>query len=65
MVSQQDTLINQLQARITTIKGTIIDIYAFKKHTSKVNEKLQIVQQNLYESLDAIQKHYQVINNSL
>jgi len=28
-----------------------------------VNEKLQIFQQDMYESLDAIQRHYQVINN--
>jgi ABC-type dipeptide/oligopeptide/nickel transport system ATPase subunit len=54
-----------LQARITTIESTIIDISSFKKQASEVNEKLQIVQQDLYESLDAIQKHYQVINNSL
>jgi chromosome segregation ATPase len=65
MVSQRDTLINQLQVCITTIKSTIIDISAFKKQASEINERLQIVQQNLYESLDTIQKHYQVINNSL
>jgi hypothetical protein len=65
MLSQRDTLINQLQARITTIESTVIDISAFKKQASEVNEKLQIVQQDLYESLDSIQKHYQVINNSL
>ena len=65
MLSQRDTLINQLQAQITTIERTLIDISSFKKQALEVNEKLQIVQQNLYESLDAIQKNYQVINNYL
>jgi hypothetical protein len=40
MVSQQDTLINQLHARISTIEGTITDISSFKKKISEVNEKL-------------------------
>jgi hypothetical protein len=65
MISQRDTFINQLQARIATIESTIIDISTFKKQASEINEGLQIVQQNFYESLDIIQKHYHVINNSL
>jgi hypothetical protein len=44
MVSWRDTLINQLQARITTMENTIIDISAFKKQASEINERLQIVQ---------------------
>jgi hypothetical protein len=44
MVSWRDTLINQLQARITTIESTIVDIFAFKKQASEINERLQIVQ---------------------
>jgi hypothetical protein len=43
MLSQWDTLINQLQAQITTIEGTLIDISSFKKQALEVNEKLQIV----------------------
>jgi hypothetical protein len=46
-------------------KGTIIDIYAFKKQATEVNERLHIVQHNLYEILAAIQKHYHVIYNYL
>jgi hypothetical protein len=64
-ISQRDTFISQLQAQITTIESTIIDISAFKKQALEINEGLQIVQQNFYESLDIIQKHYHVINNSL
>jgi hypothetical protein len=40
MVSQRDTFINQLQARIVTIEITIIDISAFKKQASEINEGL-------------------------
>ena len=65
MVSQRDTFINQLQARIVTIERTIIDISSFKKQELKINDGLQIVQQNFYESLDTIQKYYQAINGSL
>ena len=54
IISQRDSFISQLQDRITTIESTIID-----------NEGLQIVQQHFYETLDIIQKHYHVINNSL
>jgi hypothetical protein len=43
MLSQRNTLINQLQAQITTIEGTLIDISSFKKQALEVNEKLQIV----------------------
>jgi hypothetical protein len=64
-ISQRDAFISQLQARITTIESTVIDISAFKKQALEINEGLQIVQQNFYESLDIIQKHYHVINNSL
>jgi hypothetical protein len=42
-----------------------MDISTFKKQTSKVNETFKIVQQDLYENIDIIQRHYQVINNSL
>jgi hypothetical protein len=42
-----------------------MDISSFKKQASEVNEKMQIVQQDLYENMDIIQRHYQVINNSL
>jgi hypothetical protein len=63
--SQKDALISQLQARINTIESTIIDISAFKKQALEINEGLQIAQQNFYESLEIIQKHYHVINNSL
>jgi hypothetical protein len=65
MVSQRDIFINQLQARIVTIESTVIDISSFKKQALEINEGLQIVQQNFYESLDTIQKYYQVINGSL
>jgi len=44
MVSWRDTLINQLQAQITTIERTIVEISTFKKQASEINERLQIVQ---------------------
>jgi hypothetical protein len=42
-----------------------MDISTFKKQASEINAKLETVQQDLYQNMDIIQKHYQVINNFL
>jgi hypothetical protein len=55
----------KLQTRITSFENTRMDISAFKNQESEVNEKLQVSQQDLYENMDIIQKHYQAINNSM
>jgi hypothetical protein len=65
MLSQRDMLIEKLQTRITLFKNTKWTFLPFKNQASEVNEKLKIVQQDLYENMDIIQRHYQVINNSL
>lgn len=44
MFSQQDKLIEQLQTRINLFESIGMDISAFKKQASEVNEKLKIVQ---------------------
>jgi hypothetical protein len=54
-----------LQALITSVEITIIDMPVFKKQALEINDGLQIVQQNFYENLDIIQNNYHVINNSL
>jgi hypothetical protein len=65
MITQWDSLIEQLQAKLVLMENTTIDITAFKAQASEINEKLEVVQQDLYQKVDTIQKYYQAINNSL
>ena len=57
-------LIEKLQSQITLFENTGMDITAIKKKASEINGNLEIVQQDLYQNMDIIQRHYQVINNS-
>jgi hypothetical protein len=65
VISRRDAFISQLQARITTIESTLIDISSFQKQALEINEGLHTIQHNFYESLDIILKNYHVISNSL
>jgi hypothetical protein len=40
-------------------------ISSFKKKSFEVNENMETVQQDIYQNMDIIQRHYQVIDNSL
>ena len=42
-----------------------MDISTFKKKSSEINEKMETIQQDLYQNMDFIQRNYQVINNAL
>ena len=37
---------------------------SFQKQASEINEKLEGVNQDLYQKMDTIQKYYKSINNS-
>jgi uncharacterized protein (DUF3084 family) len=65
MIYQRDSAIEQLQTHISLLKNTIIDNDAFKRKASKMNEKMETVQKDLYQSMDIIQKYYQMMNNYL
>jgi hypothetical protein len=65
ILSHRDRLIKKLQSRITLFENTGMDINAFKKKASEINGKLETAKQDLYQNMDIIQRHYQVINNSL
>jgi hypothetical protein len=65
LITQRDNLIEQLQAKLALTENTTIDITAFKTQASEINEKLEVVQQELYQKVDTIQKCYQAINISL
>jgi len=42
-----------------------MNVSTFKKKSYEINAKLEIVQQDLYQNMDIIQKHYQGIDNFL
>ena len=65
MITQWDGLIEQLHDKLALVENTITNITAFKEEASEINEKLEVVQQDLYQKVDTIQKYYQAINNSL
>jgi chromosome segregation ATPase len=65
MITQQESSIQQLQSRITSLKKTKTDNIAFQKQASKINEKLEAIQHDTYQKMDTIHKYYKAINNSL
>jgi hypothetical protein len=65
MITQQESSIQQLQSRITSLKKTKTDNSAFQKQASEINEKLEAIQQDTYQKMDTIHKYYKAINNSL
>jgi ABC-type phosphate transport system auxiliary subunit len=56
LVTQRDKLIKQLQPRLTQTENTTIDILAFKSQASKINERMEVSQQELYLKVDVIHK---------
>jgi hypothetical protein len=65
MITQWESLIEQFQDKLFLMENTTIDNTTFKEEASEINEKLEVVQQDLYQKVDTIQKYYQTINNSL
>jgi methionine aminopeptidase len=54
MISQQNSLIEQLQTQIVVLENTKIDHVAFKMQASEINERLGVVQLDLYQAVDTV-----------
>jgi hypothetical protein len=65
LITQRDNLIEQLQEKLDLTKNTTIDITSFKTQALEIKEKLEVVQQELYQKVDTFQKCYQETNISL
>lgn len=65
MVTQQEELIKQLQAKIDLTEGTVVEMAAFQTQALEVHEKLESAQQDLFTKLEAIQNCYRVVDLSL
>jgi hypothetical protein len=55
-------LIGKLQAILDLTEGTSVDISTFGTQALKINEKMEMAQQDLFMKVDAIQKFYQEVN---
>jgi len=62
---QQGELVKQLQARINSIENTTVDMNVFQTKELEVCEKLVSAQQTPFTKVEAIQNHFQVVNQSL
>jgi hypothetical protein len=65
LVTQQEELIKQLQARLDLTEGTSVEISSFQTQALEVNEKLEVSQQDLFMKVDSIHKYYQVVDLAL
>jgi cytochrome c556 len=65
IIAQRDSSIQQLESRIASLEKTNTDNTSFQKQASEINEKMEAVNQDLYQKMDTIQKYYKAINNSL
>ena len=65
LITQHDEFIRQMKAILKLTEGTSIDISVFQIQALEVNEKLEVVQQDLFLKIDVIQKCYWVVDISL
>jgi hypothetical protein len=54
MITQRDSLIEQLQSKLALTENKTIGITAFKAQAYEINEKLEFVQHDLYQKVDTI-----------
>jgi hypothetical protein len=62
---QQDELVKQLQAKVSSTENMVVDIAVFQAHALEVRKKLEIAQQSLFTKVEIIQNHFRVVNQSL
>jgi len=65
MISQQNSLIEQLRTQIAVLENTQINHAAFKMQAFEINERLGAVQLDIYQVVDIVQEYYQRINTSM
>ena len=58
-------MVKQLQARIKSTENTAVDMRFFQEKALEVCEKLGSAQQSLFNKVEAIQNHFQVVNQAL
>jgi hypothetical protein len=65
MAIQQGELVKQMQAKLKLTENETMDISPFQAQALGVQEKLELVQQNLFIRLESIQNYYRSPDHSL
>jgi hypothetical protein len=64
-VIQQEELVRQLQAKLSSTESMVVDITVFQAQALEVRKKLEEAQQSLLSKVEIIQNHFQVIDQAL
>jgi hypothetical protein len=62
---QEDELVKQLQAKVSSIEKMVVDITLFQAQALEVLKKMKIAQQSLFTKVEIIQNHFGEVNQSL
>jgi hypothetical protein len=60
-----DELVRQLQAKVRLTEKAVVDILAFQTQTLEAHKELESTQRSLFNKVEAIQNHFQVVNQAL
>jgi hypothetical protein len=64
-VNQQEEKIRQLQSKLISVENQVIDIMTFQSQATEIRKKVEMAQQNLLAKVEAIQNHFQTIDQVL
>jgi hypothetical protein len=60
-----DELVIQLQENVILTEKEVVDILAFQTQSLEVHKELESTQRSLFNKVEAIQNHFQVVNQAL
>jgi chromosome segregation ATPase len=63
--TQQDELVRQLQAKVSSTENMIVDITMFQAQALEVQKELEVAQQSLLTRVETVQDHFRVIDQAL
>jgi hypothetical protein len=64
-VIQQEELVRQLQAKLSTTESKVVNITVFQAQALEVQQKLEAAQQSLLSKVEIIQNYFQEIEQAL
>ena len=62
-VIRQEELVRQLQAKLNSIKGQVIDLKVFQDQSLEIHEKVEAEQQKVISQVEIIQNYFQETSN--
>lgn len=61
----QEELVRQLQAKLNSIKGQVIDLKVFQDQSLELHAKVEVEKQKVISQVDIIQNYFQEARNAL